>query len=178
LDLLPAVRYWAVQARDETAQRLREDASAHAFAAEYQVLQEKVDGIIAEARRELAASPCLVLDLCTGVGCWTAQFVGLFPTTNSLAAIAAIGTASGIDNLSNADLLQFLLEMQQTNPFELLACRHDTLKIRFLQEVQQAERLARDMCRICSDIIHQGYGSMDKLLKALREERRVTFWWD
>jgi len=178
LDALPAVRYWSVEARTEKEQRLREDASAHAFAAEYQVLQEKVDGIIAEARRQLAASPCLVLDLCTGIGCATAQFIGLFPTGNPLSAVAAIGTASGNDNLSNADLLQFLLEMQQTNPFELLACRHDTLKIRFLQELQQAERLARDMYRICSDIIHQGYGSMDELLKALREERRVTFWWD
>ena len=175
---LESVHYWSIQAKEELVQHLQDHASAHRFVAEREVRQAKVDALIARARQLLASAPLLVLDLGESRGCGDVQFIGLLPTQNPLVAVAAVGTYGNDQELSNADLLQYLLNLQQTDPFEITAARRDTLKIRFLDKVGDPVRLARSLYGICSDVIHQGYGTMDKLVEAIRGTRRVNLWWD
>ena len=175
---LESVHYWSIEAKGEVVQHLRGHASAHRFVAEREVRQAKVDELIARARQALESAPLLVLDLCETIGCSNAQFIGLLPTQNPLAAVAAVGTYGNEQELSNADLMQYLLNLQQTDFFEITAARRDTLKIRFLDEVRDPMQLARSLYDICSDVIDQGYGTMDKLVEAIRGARHITLWWD
>jgi hypothetical protein len=38
--------------------------------------------------------------------------------------------------------------------------------------------IARELSRLCPDLLDQGFGSIDRLAQALGASRRWTLWWD
>ncbi|MFO0872136.1 MAG: DUF4253 domain-containing protein, partial [Pirellulales bacterium] len=175
---LQEVAYWAIRSQEEAQQYQREHSTVHPVVASREARRAKVDGLLAEARETLAGQPFLILDLCESVGCGDASFVGLFPTENQLSVVAAMGTHGNEQELTNIDLLAFLLKLEQQQPFRIMALCRDTLRIRFLNDVGDPLTLGRELYGICSDVIHQGYGSLDQLVEVIRTTRTVNLWWD
>jgi ankyrin repeat protein len=178
LEGLEAVAYWAIRSQQEAQQYQREHSTAHPFVAGREALRTKVDSLIAQAHEALADKSFLIVDLCESVGCGDANFIGLFPTKNQLSVVAAMGTHGNEEELTNVDLLAFLLQLEQQQPFQIMAVCRDTLRLRFLDDVGDPLKLGRELYGICSDVIHQGYGSMDQLVDVIRNTRTVNLWWD
>ena len=75
-------------------------------------------------------------------------------------------------------LVEWLKQLEIEQPFILTLITHDSLGGRFLNPVQEPEQLAQEMYKLCSDIVHQGCGSVEILAKQLRENNQLYFWWD
>ena len=76
----------------------------------------------------------------------------LFPTAEKYAAIRSIGTNGNNCGHNTHDVIAWLQEMEEQNPFRLLAAMHDGMEGEFLNEVQNAEELARRMLEFCPDL--------------------------
>lgn len=64
---------------------------------------------------------------------------------------------------------------------EPMAMTGDTIELRVakpVRDLKDALLLAEDMCTYCSDIVHQGVGSIDALASSLVSAKYWYFWWD
>ncbi|OCQ97280.1 hypothetical protein BCD64_20735 [Nostoc sp. MBR 210] len=102
----------------------------------------------------------------------------ILPTTNKYDAIAVHQTNGCNYGVGPGYVVEWLQELEDTQPFILTLIAHDTLEGRFLTPIQDPEGLAASMYEFCPDIIDQGYQSMQKLVESLRSGDRLYFWWD
>jgi ankyrin repeat protein len=183
IDWLPGVYAWRVTAGQETERRLRSQDSESRWLAEQNALREKVAAILDKTQSVFLERGYHVVDMGSPPGCGPAgNFIGLLPTANKFAVIAAVGVNPGGDygpyGLHSPDVVAWLSEMDSDNPFQLTGCRHDTVDVKFLRPVKDPEGLARRMYEFCSDMVDQGIGSIERLVEELRDRRRAHFWWD
>ena len=101
----------------------------------------------------------------------------LFPTADKYLAIRSIGTNGNNFGHSTPDVIAWLEEMEEQNPFRLLAAMHDGMEGEFLNEVQNVEELARRMLEFCPDL-QSSDESIADFTNELTRERTFGFWWD
>jgi hypothetical protein len=183
IDWLPGVYAWRITAGQETEERLRSQESESRWVAEHNALQEKVAAILDKTQTDFLKRGYHVVDLGSPPGCGPAgNFIGLLPTANKFAVIAAVGVDPGGDygpyGLHSPDVVAWLREMDREDPFQLIGCRRDTVDVKFPQPVKDPEGLARRMYEFCSDMVDQGTGTIERLVEQLRDQRRAHFWWD
>jgi ankyrin repeat protein len=111
----------------------------------------------------------------------------LFPTDNPDAVILAHGTnGNGFMRVKGRDvflgpreIIAWLREMAEENPFVLTGCGHDVVAGQFVRPVVNAPKLARRMCQFCPDLIDGEFvTSPAGVAAALRESQQFHFWWD
>jgi len=102
----------------------------------------------------------------------------ILPTTDKYDAIALHQTNGCNYGIGPGYVIQWLKELEATQPFILTCIAHDTLAGRFLTPIQDPEGLAERMYDFCSDIIEQGCGSIERLAARLAESDDLFFWWD
>jgi hypothetical protein len=104
-----------------------------------------IELLAAEVR---ASGYCLVL---TGFG-YAPASLRLFPTAEKYAVLAATGTNGVNRGLGPRDIIGWLMELENENPFVLTDCSFDALAGRFLSPVVNAERWAARMIEFCPDL--------------------------
>ncbi len=111
----------------------------------------------------------------------------LFPTSDKYAVLAAVGTNGVNYGHSTDDVIRWLREMEQENPFRLVDAGHDFVGGRFIQPVQNAEQLTERMIAFCPDVTDFAAGSpepwsddqvRDTLAESVAAEQAFGFWWD
>lgn len=139
-------------------------------------LAEQVPQTLDAMRPVIRELGCLVIDLDRGIGCGPARrFVGLFPTSDPLAVVAAVGTFGNDDERTTPEIIAWLRETAEEEPWELLGCSRDSLNLFFPSPVKAPLRLANRMMALCSDVGHSGAA---KLAEELAATRQARFWWD
>ncbi len=96
----------------------------------------------------------------------------LFPTNDKYEVLTAIGTNGSNYGLDCFDLIRWLQETENENPFQLVAATHDGLTVFFTQPVSDAKKLAKRIVKFCPD------SESETLAADLKSDRFFTFWWD
>lgn len=175
IEPLPGVVGYTLTA-DEQAESARLRRGESKMWAGDNALAEHVDQALNRLRSELRQAGFLAVDLGRGIGCGPARrFVGLFPTADPYAVVAAVGTYGNDDERTTPEILAWMRETAEEEPWELRACGRDTLVLAFLDPVKQPLRLADRMMALCSDV---GHGGREKLAEQLVATRQASFWWD
>jgi hypothetical protein len=139
-------------------------------------LAEQVTQALDGTRPAIREAGFLVVDLGRGIGCGPARrFVGLFPTSDPLAVVAAVGTFGNDDERTTPEILAWMRDTAKEEPWELLGCGRDSLDLYFPNPLRNPLRLAERMMALCSDVGHCG---PQKLAEQLAATRQARFWWD
>lgn len=101
----------------------------------------------------------------------------VLPTTDKYAAIRAAGTQGLNYDLTNADIVRWLQDLEAEHPFVLLGAGFDFIDGRFRTPPADADALARRMYEFCPDIVEQGTGDVARLADELRAGT-LYLWWD
>jgi hypothetical protein len=104
--------------------------------------------------------------------------VALLPTGDKFEVVTAMGTAGGNMDLSNADLVSWLRELDSANPYLLIGIGADFLEFRFEKALKAPKKWVASIAEICPDCIHQGIGSVEALAEHLKQNRDLFLWWD
>ncbi|MBD2446692.1 DUF4253 domain-containing protein [Nostoc sp. FACHB-152] len=83
------------------------------------------------------------------------------PTTDKYDVVALHQTNGCNYGVGPGYVVQWLRELEATQPFVLTIIAHDTLEGRFLTPIQDPEGLAKSMYEFCPDIVDQGCGSLE-----------------
>jgi hypothetical protein len=103
--------------------------------------------------------------------------VGLLPTTDPYAVMAAMDTNGDNYNIGTAGVIAWMKELQQEQPFILTGIGYDYMEGHFISSPKDPEALATRMYQFCPDIVDQGAGSISALASEL-EKGAIYFWWD
>lgn len=104
--------------------------------------------------------------------------LSLIPSARWQDALAVMQT-NGINcDVGTLDIVEWLEELQKTQPFEVVTVGHDLVGGRFQAAVKKAKTLAKRIYRICPDAVDQGSGTVDELAAGLKADQAFYLWWD
>lgn len=103
--------------------------------------------------------------------------VGLLPTPDPYAVMAAMDTNGDNYGIGTAGVIAWMKELQDEHPFILTGIGFDYMEGHLTGPVKDPEALARRMYQFCPDIVDQGVGSVGDLEREL-QKGTLYFWWD
>jgi hypothetical protein len=103
--------------------------------------------------------------------------VGLLPTADKYAVMAAMETNGDNYNIGTSGVIAWMKDLEEDHPFVLTGIGFDFMEGQLTGPVADAKSLAQRMYEFCPDIVDQGVGDKDKLAAEL-EKGRLYFWWD
>jgi hypothetical protein len=103
--------------------------------------------------------------------------VGLLPTADKYAVMAALDTNGDNYGIGTAGVIAWMKELEQEQPFVLTGIGSDYLEGCFTTPVKDPNALAKRMYQFCPDIVDQGVETVGKLARELRKGN-LYFWWD
>ncbi len=81
-------------------------------------------------------------------------------------------------DITNAQVVAQAREWQKRMKLEFVAFENDRFEAKIVSSNYDVNRLADENYKLCPDVIEQGYGTREELLKGLREEKYLWCWWD
>lgn len=103
--------------------------------------------------------------------------VGLLPTADYSAVMAAMSTNGDNYNIGTAGVIAWMKELYPEQPFILTGIGFDYMEGHLTNPVKDSSKLAERMYQFCPDIVDQGVGDVSKLALEL-EKGKLYFWWD
>jgi hypothetical protein len=101
----------------------------------------------------------------------------LFPTADPFAVVVAVGTEGANHGVRADDVVAWLQELEQSNPFALRCCGHDIVGGIFLAPVKSAKKLAEQIAELCPDVLGEGMETPAALARALTKSRSFLLRW-
>jgi len=144
----------------------------------FEVPQDKVQAVLSQAHTDFLARGFYLFryDQSFGIG-GSPDKIGLLPTTDKYAVMAAMETNGDNYEISPTGVIAWMKELEAEQPFILTGIGFDYLEGRFTDPVKDPGGLARRMYEFCPDIVDQGVGSVEKLAAEL-QKGSLYFWWD
>lgn len=144
----------------------------------FDVPQDKVSKLLRNAHADFLAKGFYLFryDQNFGIG-GSPDKVGLLPTSDKYAVIAAMGTNGVNYNIGTDGVIAWLKDLEREQPFVLTGIGMDYVEGHFTRPVKDRKALARRMYEFCPDIVEQGVGTVGKLEDELRNGT-LYFWWD
>jgi len=105
------------------------------------------------------------------------DLVGLLPTTDKYAVMAAMETNGDNYNIGTSGVIAWMKDMEKDHAYVLTGIGFDYMEGHLILPVKDAKSLAARMYEFCPDIVDQGVGDKDKLVAEL-EKGKLYFWWD
>ena len=105
------------------------------------------------------------------------DLVGLLPTTDKYAVMAAMETNGDNYNIGTSGVIAWMKDMEKDHAYFLTGIGFDYMEGHLIPPVKDAKSLAERMYEFCPDIVDQGVGDKDKLVAEL-EKGKLYFWWD
>ena len=83
-------------------------------------------------------------------------------------------------DISNEMVISKLKKWNERYPFTIQGADYDWLEANFqvLPEDRELKTLAKEIYKFCPDIVEQGSGSIDELIKEMKDTRKLYLWWD
>ena len=142
-----------------------------------QVPSETADNILKEHHRAFLDRGCYLLKSERGFTTGKDQLT-LLPTTKRTEVLAAFQTNGANCEIYTHDVIQWLDELEKTQPFLLTGAGFDWCEGTFTKPLVDSKKLAKKMYEFCPDIVDQGTGDVSRLALELKKTQRFFFWWD
>lgn len=140
--------------------------------------QAKIEAILFKAHTNFLAKGCYLFRYHQSFNIGgQPDKVGLLPTIDKYAVIAAMQTDGANSDVYTADIIKWLKELETEQPFVLTGVGFDYLEGNFTTRLKDPRGLAKRMYKFCPDIVDQGTGTVEKLASEL-QKGRLYFWWD
>jgi hypothetical protein len=144
----------------------------------FDVPQRKIESVLRKAHTDFLAKGCYLFryDQHYSIGDQPDK-VGLLPTADKYAVMAAMETNGDNYEISTAGVIAWMKELEQEQPYVLTGIGFDYMEGHFTGPVKDPQGLAKRMYQFCPDIVDQGVGDVSKLAKEL-QKGSLYFWWD
>jgi hypothetical protein len=104
--------------------------------------------------------------------------IGVLKTTDPYTVLRQIGT-NGINyGITNDSLLSVIKQFDKGCSLELVGASGDWCDFVIHNEPADWNSLAQEVYRVCPDVVDQGTGTIEELASAMKETKRLYFWWD
>ncbi|MBZ4189615.1 DUF4253 domain-containing protein [Niabella beijingensis] len=81
-------------------------------------------------------------------------------------------------DITNDSLLAIIKGLDKKYQLELIGASGDYCEFIIHRPPVDWNQLAKEVYRVCPDVVDQGEGSVEALAKQLKQHRRLEFWWD
>jgi ankyrin repeat protein len=178
LDFLPGVFAFGLRTGPEVEAQLRGNPRLGRSTAAYVQLYQQARTIVTAMQQRGRARDCFAWDLGSGRGCGpSAHYVGLAPTADKYAVLAAVGLVADDEDATVATI-QFLRGLEGEYPFELVGLSGRTADVVFARPLRDPLDLARRLHGFCRDMVEIGTGNLEALAEQLAATGEAQFWWD
>ncbi len=103
--------------------------------------------------------------------------VALLPAGDIYQVLAAVETEGPNSQVSNEDLITWLRELEEKQPFLITGIGSDFIEGRFTTPIKNPETLAKRINRLCPDGV-EGPENEARQVEQLRQTGRLFLWWD
>lgn len=132
--------------------------------------------LLGRLRREATAAGGTLVEAEFGQDARNGRDCILFPTTDKVAVVLAQETSSnGLVGAGTEDIVSFVAELDEQNPFRLTACAHDMIAGEFAAPLWRANTWARRLLDICPG--EEEYRPED-VAATLKRDGFFLLWWD
>lgn len=104
--------------------------------------------------------------------------LALFPTDDKFAVVAAAGTEGANHSVNTGDVIDWLKQTDEANPFDLVFCGHDFVGGAFRGPIKGMKSLAERVVEICPNILDDVIESPEVLALSLKKSKSFFLWWD
>ncbi|MBT2660046.1 DUF4253 domain-containing protein [Bacillus sp. ISL-45] len=106
--------------------------------------------------------------------------IGIIPGSDQFEILQLQQTNGDNYNISNERVISKLREWHSSHPFTVIGADYDWVEANFdvLPEGKELKTLAREIAEFCPDIVEQGTGSINGLIEAITETKKMDLWWD
>jgi hypothetical protein len=144
----------------------------------FDVPRKKIEAMLRQAHTNFLARGCYLFRYDQNFGiAGQPDKVGLLPTTDKYAVMAALDTNGDNYDIGTAGVIAWMKEMEQEQPYVLTGIGFDYMEGYFTGPVKDPDALAKRMYEFCPDIVDQGVETVGKLARELRKGS-LYFWWD
>ena len=92
--------------------------------------------------------------------------------------VKRVGTQSKNHDISNEQVIEKLKEWDKKVRFKIMVVDVDRIEAYMGNEAWNVKKFAREVSEFCPDIIDQGYGSLDAMIKDYKANKYFWLWWD
>ena len=86
---------------------------------------------------------------------------------------------SGVNyNVTNEDVINKLRKWNTESPFTIVVADEDRIEADFIELPKDLNAFAKDIYEFCPDVIDQGAGSEEELIKFFQSEKSFWLWFD
>jgi hypothetical protein len=144
----------------------------------FDVPKEKIEAILRQAHTNFLARGFYLFRYDQNFGIsGQPDKVGLLPTTDKYAVMAALDTNGDNYSIGTAGVIAWMKELEQEQPYVLTGIGFDYMEGYFTGPVKDPDALAKRMYQFCPDIVDQGVETVGKLAREL-QKGSLYFWWD
>ena len=173
LETLAATRAAPLMVRDSLGERVKTSGASVGVPA------ERADSIIASTQRAFLARGFFLFRHEPNYGLnGRPDEIALVPVWDQYRVVKLVGTNGANFDLSNADVIAWLRELEKDAPFVLIGVGFDHVEARFTGRVADPQAMAERLYKFCPDIVNQGTGSVAELASELRRLDTFFCWWD
>lgn len=104
--------------------------------------------------------------------------LALFPRPDPYEILRLMGTNGWNYGIGPDSIAAWLKTLERDQPFMLTGIGFDWVEGRFQGDIRDVGALAQRFYAFCPDIVEQGTGSVDGLVRELRASRTLYCWWD
>jgi len=139
----------------------------------------QADTVITQRHDEFIRLGCYVFRCKQGFGIdGLPDLVGVLPTTDRDVVLEAVCTNGANYDIYTPQIITWLRELEQIQPFILTGAGQDYLEGKFTTPVKDPENLAKKVYEFCPDVVDQGTETVEALANELASERKLFLWWD
>jgi hypothetical protein len=144
----------------------------------FDVPRKKIEAILFKAHTNFLARGCYLFRCDQNFGMnGLPDVVGLLPTTDKFAVMAAMDINGNNCLIGTAGGIAWMKELEDEHPYLLTGIGFDYLEGVFTEPVKNADDLAGRMHEFCPNIVDPGSETVEALAAELRSGR-LYLWWD
>lgn len=104
--------------------------------------------------------------------------IGVLKTTDKFEILKQIGTDGINFDITNDSLISIIKEFDKKYSIDLIGASGDWCDFAIQREPDDWMQLAREVYKVCPDVVEQGTGTIQVLADEMRKTKHLYFWWD
>lgn len=141
------------------------------------VPEEQTDRLLAVLRKKLVPLKYMPFVVEMNAGIKTDK-IGVIKGTDQYEILRIMQTAGDEYDITNQDVIDQLKEWEKISTFDVIGADFDWVEIEFKSLPKDLKAFAEDVYDFSPDTVDEGSGSVDGLIREIKETKRLFLWWE